>query len=256
MRAFFTAVFAAALLLFSMAAWPASTKQEVIELKAQVAEMQKDLAEIKKLLQEGARAPAAAAAAPAFKEQTVSIGTSPVKGDANAIVTLIEYSDYQCPFCARNYREVLPLLEKEYIETGKLKFVMRENPIPNLHRDAMGASQAALCAGDQGKYWEMHNLLFDNSKQLGVDNLKAFAGTIGLDTATFNECLDSKKHEKTVQADLASGAKLGVRGTPGFVLGLTDPKDPDKVNLKLFIKGAQGIDQFRASINDLLESAK
>jgi protein-disulfide isomerase len=250
-----TAVFTAALLLFSLAAWPASTKQEVIELKAQVAEMQKDLAEIKKLLQEGARAPAAAAA-PAFKEQSVSIGSSPFKGNANATVTVIEYSDYQCPFCARNYREVLPLLEKEYIETGKLKFVMRENPIPSLHRDAMNGSLAALCAGDQGKYWEMHNLLFDNSKQLGAENLKAFAGTIGLDTATFNECLDGKKHEQTVQNDLASGAKLGVRGTPGFFLGLTDPNDPDKVNLTVFIKGAQSIDQFRASINDLLEPAK
>jgi protein-disulfide isomerase len=248
---------AAGLLLFSAPSWPASTKKELIELKAQVAEMQKDLAEIKKLLQEGARAPAAGARqAAAFNPQTISIGSSPFKGKADAPVTLVEYSDYQCPFCARHYRDVLPLLQQEYIDTGKVRFVMRENPIAAIHGNATNASMAALCAGDQGKYWDMHNMLFDNQKQLGVDNLKAFAGTLGLDTGDFNECLDSKKHEKTVQADLASGAKLGMAGTPAFFIGRTDPSDPDKVNLAVFIKGAQAIDQFRASINDLLGPGK
>jgi protein-disulfide isomerase len=256
MKTVLTAFLTAAILLFSAPAWSASTKQEVIALREQVEAMQKDLAEIKKLLQEGARAPAAAQQPPGFQPQTVSIGTSPVKGDQSAPVTLIEYSDYQCPFCARNYREVLPILQTEYIDTGKLKFVMRENPLPTLHSDAMNAAMAAQCAGDQDKYWEMHNLMFDNQRQLGVDKLKAYAETIGLDTERFNACLDDKEQETAVQRDLASGAKLGVRGTPGFVLGLTDPEDPDKVNLEVFIKGAQGIDQFRASINDLLESAK
>ena len=252
----FVSVFTALLLFFSTSAWSASTKQEVIELKAQVAEMQKDLAEIKKLLKEGARAPAPAAQPAGFKEQVISIGASPYKGKVDAPVTLIEYSDYQCPFCARNYRDVLPILVKEYVDTGKLKFVMRENPLPSLHRDATNASIAALCAGDQGKYWEMHNVMFENQKQLGVDNLKTFAGTIGLDTATFNDCLDNKKTEGQVRKDLASSAKLGMRGTPGFYLGLTDPDDPDKVNLSVFIRGAQAINQFRGSIDELLESAE
>ena len=100
-----------------------------MELRAQVEEMQKDLAEIKKLLKEGARAPRAAGKV--FKEQVISIGSSPVKGSADATVTLIEYSDYQCPFCARHYRAVMPILQEEYIDTGKLKFVMREYPIPS-----------------------------------------------------------------------------------------------------------------------------
>jgi predicted DsbA family dithiol-disulfide isomerase len=102
----------------------------------------------------------------------------------------------------------------------------------------------------------MHNLLFENQKQLGIDNLKSFATSIGLDETVFNECLDGKKHEKTVQRDLASGAKLGIRGTPGFVLGLTDPQDFDKVNLSVFIKGAQSFQQFQASIEDLLASVE
>jgi len=249
-------VISLSLLLFSLTAWPASTKEEVLELKAQVAEMQKDLAEIKKMLEEGARAPAAAAQPAGFVPQTINLGNSPVKGKADAPVTLLEYSDYQCPFCARVFNDVLPTLQEEYIDSGKMKFVMREYPLSNLHKDATNAAIAAECAGVQGKYWSMHDLLYANQKELGVDNLKTFAADIGLDTAKFNACLDGKETEKEVRADMASGAKLGVRGTPGFFLGLTDSSDPDKVDLKVFIRGAQSIDQFKASIDDLLDSAK
>lgn len=258
MKTVITSFIATSLLLFSFQAWSASTKEEVLELKEQVSEMRKDLAEIKKMIKEikSAPAPRAAPAAVAFKEQVVSVGSSPYKGNADAPVTMMEFSDYQCPYCSRNYREVLPRLEKEYIETGKLKFVIRENPIPSLHRNAKNASMAALCAGDQDKYWEMHNMLFENQRELDVDNLKAFAGKIGLDTATFSECLDSKKYEKRVNADVAMGAKLGVRGTPAFVLGLTDPDDTNKANMSVYIKGAQPFDNFKQAIDNLLESVE
>jgi protein-disulfide isomerase len=249
-------LFTAVLLTTSLTGWAASTKEEVIALREEVEAMRKDLDEIKKLLQQGARAPAARQADGGFRPQTINIAHSPIKGNMDAPVTLIEYSDYECPFCARNYRDVLPLIAEEYIETGKVRFVMRENPLTNIHRNAMNASMAALCAGDQGKYWEMHDLLFENSKQLGMDNLKAFAENIGLDTGQYNECLESKKHQATVQKDLASATKLGLRGTPAFVLGLTDADDPDKVDLSVSIRGAQGIERFRASIDDLLESAE
>lgn len=242
------------LLLFSLSAWSASTKQEVIALKAQIAEMQNDLAEIKKLLKEGAKAPAKRAAEPPFKEQVVSLGSSPVKGNADAPVTMIEYSDYQCPYCARNYRDVLPALLKEYVETGKLKIVMREFPLTSIHGNAMNASMAALCAGDQGKYWEMHNTLFENQRSLSIENLKTFAGNVGLDTTTFNECFDSKKHQKQIDEDLSSGSSFGITGTPAFVLGLTDKEDSDKATLSMYRKGARGISFFRQDINKLLES--
>jgi protein-disulfide isomerase len=248
------ALISASMLLFSLSAWSDSTKEEVLQLRIQVTEIQKDLAEIKRLLEDGARAPAAKAAG--FRPQTISIGDSPIKGKVDAPVTVVEYSDYQCPFCARNYRDVMPILQKEYIDTGKLRFVMRENPIASLHKNAMNASSAALCAGDQGKYWEMHNLLFENQKELGVDNLKSFAGTIGLDTASFNECLDGKKTAGQVRKDMASSAKLGMRGTPGFFIGLTDLSDPDKVEASVYLKGAKSIDSFKASIDDLLESVE
>lgn len=250
------ALIASSLLLFSISAWSASTKQELADLKAQVSEMQKDLAEIKKLLQDGARAPAAAAQAAGFKEQILNIDDSPFKGKNDAPVTIVEYSDYQCPFCARNYRDVMPTIQSEYIDTGKVRFVMREFPLASIHKNATNASLAALCAGNQDKYWEMHNLLFENQKQLDVENLKSFASTIGLNTKKFDSCLDDKKTADQLREDMASAAKLGMTGTPGFYVGLTDPSDPDKVNMSIFIKGAQSIDNFRASIDDLLKSAK
>ena len=130
-------IFAAGLCLFSFSALSASTKQDISELQEAVAElkksqeaMQKDLAEIKKLVQAGARAAPAKAA---FREQDVSIGDSPVIGEAKAKITLIEFSDYQCPYCSRHYRDVMPQIVKDYVDTGKVKYVMFENPIPSLH---------------------------------------------------------------------------------------------------------------------------
>jgi len=242
--------------------WAASTKQEVQELQEVVADlidgqeaMQKDLAEIKKLLQEGAQAPAAPSA-PAFQPKDVTVDGAPFLGEAQATVTLMEFSDYQCPFCSRHYREVMPALVEEYVETGKLKYVMRENPIQSIHPRAMPASQAALCAYDQGKYWEMHDMIFENQRELSDENLKSYAATIGLDTAAFNTCLDSGKQKERVDADLVAARNVGIRGTPGFVLGLTDPDDPNKANMTQFINGAQSLDNFKNAIDSILESAE
>lgn len=242
-----------ALVMLCLPAGAATTNEEIQGLKEQVSEIQKDIAEIKKLLEEGAGAPARPQA-PTFQEQVFSVEGSPFKGQEDAPVTVVEFSDYGCPFCARHYRDVLPKLEEEYIEAGKVKFVMREYPIPSLHKDAIGASQAALCAGDQGKYWEMHDIMFDNQKELGTENLKDLASQIGLDTSQFNECLEGEKYAKQVRDDMAAGSRLGVSGTPGFFIGLTDPEDPDQVNLSVYIRGAQAIDTFRANIDSLLDN--
>ena len=253
-------IFVAGLCLYSFSTVSASTKQDISELQEAIAElresqeaMQKDLAEIKKQVKEGARAAPAKAA---FREQDVSIGDSPVIGDAKATITLIEFSDYQCPYCSRHARDVMPQIVKDYVDTGKVKYVMFENPIPSLHKNAYNASLAALCAKDQGQYWEMHNIMFDNQKALDVDGLKAFAASIGLNSSEFDTCLDSKKYEKQINSNLATASKLGVRGTPGFVLGLTDSKDPGKAKISAYIKGAQRFDRFKADIEKLMDSAK
>ena len=237
----------------------ASTKEDLKTLKDNVealqegqAQMQKDLEEIKKLLQEGARA---APAKQGFKPTDMQLGDVPYQGKQDAPVTLVEFSDYQCPFCKRHANTVMPALLKSYIDTGKVRFVMREYPIANLHSRAIAASTAALCAGDQGDYWGMHDALFNDQRANTDENFQEFAVNLGLDATAFADCLGDDRYATQIKADLADGQRLGISGTPSFVLGLTDPDDPSKVNLTKFIRGAQALPAFEAAIDDLLESA-
>jgi protein-disulfide isomerase len=214
--------------------------------------MQKDLAEIKKLLQEGAKAAPAPSAPKPFEPRDVSIAGAPVMGDSDARVTLIEYSDYQCPFCARHSRQTMPDIIKNYISAGKVKFVMREFPIPNLHPRAKAASNAALCAGEQGKYWEMHDVLFANQRKMSDEDLLSYGASIDLEAAQFGDCIKQGTHSDQVNKDIEEGQELGVRGTPSFVLGLTDPGDPNTIKVSKFVRGAQAYDAFAKEIDDLL----
>lgn len=147
----------------------------------------------------------------------ISIDDDTVKGDKNAPVTIIEFSDFECPFCARFYENTLPQIIKEYVETGKVKFVYRDFPL-SFHRNAQKAAEAAECAGEQGRYYEMHDKLFEEGVSGGVDSFKQYATDLSLDTAKFNDCLDSGKMEAEVQKDFSDGQKAGVSGTPAFFI--------------------------------------
>jgi len=232
----------------------AELKAEIQALKAGQEQIQKDLEEIKKLLKEGARA---APGQQAFKPTDIKLGDKvATRGEKTAPVTLIEFSDYLCPFCKRHATTVMPELQKNYIDTGKLRFVMREMPIPNLHPRAEAAAVAVLCAGDQGNYWGMHDALFNDQKATKDEDFKAMANSLGLDADAFDTCYASKKFDAQIKADQAEGQKLGISGTPSFVMGLTDPKDPNKVHLTKFIRGAQPYATFAANIDELLKAAK
>ena len=151
------------------------------------------------------------------KRVEVNAGDSPVKGNADAPITIIEFSDYQCPYCANFYEQTLPLIEQNYIVTGKVKLVFMDFPL-STHRDAAPAAEAARCVREKGgdeSYFEMHDLLFENQQDLSKDNLKALALGLGYD---ITECLDSGKYSADVQADMAYGQSLGVGGTPGFFI--------------------------------------
>jgi protein-disulfide isomerase/plastocyanin len=162
--------------------------------------------------------PAAGQEAQAAPTVDVSADDDAVKGDENAPVTIIEFSDYQCPFCGRFYEETLPQLEEQYIATGKVKLVHRDFPLESIHPEARPAAEAAECAGDQGKYYEMHDKLYENQQSLSADNYKLWAEEIGLDMDQFNDCVESNKHAEEVSADLADGSAAGVTGTPGFFI--------------------------------------
>ena len=180
----------------------------------------------------------------------VSIDDDYVRGKSDAPLTLIEFSDFQCPFCAQFYKNVLPQLDKKYIQTGKLKFVYRDFPIASLHKDAFNAAGAANCAGEQGKFWAMHDLLFENIKALGEDHLNQYAGQLGLNMKKFSGCLDSQETADEISKDLLDGQRAGVGGTPGFFLGRTTA---DGTIEGLPIKGARSFAFFEQIIGAMLQ---
>lgn len=176
-----------------------------------------------------------------------------VMGDVNAKVTLIEYSDYQCLYCARHFRQTMPKIIKRYIDKGKIKFVMRELPIPNLNLRANAASHAALCAGSQGKYWEMHDTLFNNQQKMSDQDIYTYASEIGLNTTEFNSCFERNDYANQIKNDALEARGMKVMGTPSFLLGLTDSVDPDKVKVTKLMYGARNFDYFAKEIDEILD---
>ncbi len=133
------------------------------------------------------------------------------RGPADAVVTVVEFSDFQCPFCAR----VLPTIEQVNKAYGdKIRFVFRQFPLESIHPQARKAAEASLCARDQGKFWEMHDAMFADQAGLAVDKLKEKAAKLGLDATQFASCLDGGKAAAEVTADLGVGQAVGVSGTP------------------------------------------
>jgi protein-disulfide isomerase len=159
--------------------------------------------------------------------------TGPARGPEGAKVTIVEFSDFECPFCARAEESVNQVMEKY---AGKVRLVFRHFPL-NFHPNAPKAAEASMCANDQGKFWEMHKTLFANNKALGVEDLKKHAAAVGLDVAKFNECLDGGKMKGIVDADTKAGGEAGVSGTPAFF-----------INGKL-LSGAQPASEFEKIID-------
>jgi protein-disulfide isomerase len=138
----------------------------------------------------------------------------PARGPAGAPIQIIEFSDFQCPFCLRAHPTILQVL-KTYGD--KVRLVYRHYPLPN-HPNARPAAEASACADEQGKFWEYHDRLFENQSKLTDADLKQYASALGLDATKFNECLDSHKYASQVQDDLEAGDAVGVSGTPAFFI--------------------------------------
>jgi protein-disulfide isomerase len=189
------------------------------------------------------------------QDVVVSIEGRPFKGDRAAKVTVVEFSDYQCPFCARHARDTLTALEADYITSGKVKYVFQDFPIASIHPQAVKAHEGAHCAGEQGKYWPMHQRLFQSQKSLTAGDLRAHAEGIGLEVSRFDECVHGGRHAATVRLALTQGKKATVRGTPTFFVGLTDTAEPTVRAVKV-IRGAQPYQVFKEAIEELLATAR
>ena len=180
----------------------------------------------------------------------INIRGLPFMGSAEAKVTMIEFSDYQCFFCRRHDRQVAPRIVEEYVESGQLKYVFADFPLAS-HAGASKAAQAAHCAGDQDKYWEMNDLLFRHPQSLTEGTLKAFGRSLGLDNQALLDCVESGKYAQKVRDGLSQGKRAGVRGTPSFFFGLTDKTQPT-IRVRRTLTGAHPYPAFRKLIEELL----
>jgi protein-disulfide isomerase len=188
----------------------------------------------------------AAALAPAPPPAPVNfdlpVSGAPFKGSSDAKLAFVEFSDFQCSFCGKFTRETLPLIERDYVATGKVRLIFKNLPLP-MHPDAEKAAEAGECAKAQGKFWDMHDKLFANQGALGVAILPSYATQIGLNASQFTSCFNGAMTAK-VKADLDAGIKLGMGGTPYFMVG-TLQKDGSVHVLERIVFGAAPYADFK-----------
>jgi protein-disulfide isomerase len=224
-----------------------SVRRELDELRQTQAATLREVREIRRLL--AARNESGSMSTP----DTID-GRGPSLGRSTAPITIVEFSDYQCPYCGQFFRETLPLLIAEYVKTGRVRFVYHDFPISSLHPGAMRAAEAARCAGDQDRYWDYHNALFKNQADIGERALVNRALTLSLDTVAFNRCLGSGRHSEEIRQSIAQGARAGVDGTPLFFIGKVDP-GTTSLRIARVIQGAKAYPEFKEAIDDLLSTA-
>ena len=182
--------------------------------------------------------------------ESVNLDESRALGSADAAVAVVEFSDYQCPYCSRFFQQTFPQIEKSYIDTGKVRFFFRDFPLIQIHPQAKAAAIAANCAARQGAYWEMHHKLFANQKQLGLQLYETSAKELGLDQAVFQSCLVDPAEAKRVDEDAAYGQSLAVQGTPHYFVGRV--QDGRLVDVQR-VDGAQPFGAFSKVIDSLLQ---
>lgn len=171
----------------------------------------------------------AQAVAPIKSKTVVDIDDDPIKGDPSAPVTIVEFSDFQCPFCMKFYQETLPLIDQEYIQSGKVNLVYRDYPIDRIHPNARAAHIAAECADEQETFWQYHDMLFEKQEEWSnlessmiLSKMSQYASDLNLQVDQFENCLRDPQVAKEVGMDLSDGQQYGSTGTPTFFIGNTE----------------------------------
>jgi protein-disulfide isomerase len=184
---------------------------------------------------------------------SIDISEAPIKGNPQATLVLVEFSDYECPFCGRYTNETEPQIEKTFVATGKLRYAFMNNPLP-FHPSARLLASAAICAGKQNRYWEMHDHLFEKRPGARAELMAALDG-IPLDTALFSACLDdSSQAPAVIDRDLTRAEALKLNGTPSFALGRVD--SGNSLIVEKIIVGAQPYSVFEQTIHEELENQR
>jgi len=229
-----------------------SVQQQLDQLRAGQERLRQELDELKGLLQE--RMPRTNSTKPPVPEvSSVNVRGEPFRGTNTARVAVIEYSDFGCSFCGRYAREIFPRLDEDYIKPGKLRYYFRDLPEPK-ETNSWFKARAARCAGDQGKFWELHDLLF-NAQSASEKDVTSLAQTLGLDTEKFNQCLLSEKYLVNIQRSVAGAKKMGLFGTPAFLVGAIS-EDGDFVMVKRVLVGTESYESMKSILDELMAATK
>ena len=204
-----------------------------------------ELKQIRQLLEKQAVAPREQAGEQITKAKVSTEGAYAI-GSKDAPLTMVEFTDFQCPFCQRFHVSTFADLKRNYIDTGKLRFVSRDLPL-DFHPNAMQAANAGRCAGEQGQFWAMRDRMNSNPDKLDINNLVSYAQDLKLNVAAFRGCVESQKYKDAIQADANTAQQIGANGTPSFVLGKTTA---DGVDGELII-GAMPYQVFDQKLKDL-----
>ena len=232
----------------------AALKRQVQELRDQQAKMQSELTAIKNFLQQllqGAKQQAQGPEIPGLVGATIPTAGEPAMGSPSAKVMLIEVSDYHCPYCKRQVQQTFPQLQAEYVKSGKVQYLFVDYPIAQLHPAAARSHEAAACAGDQGKFWELHMSLFKSPIAKDDAALEQQAQAAGLDLEQFKSCLASGRHAASIKDSVARIERLGIGGTPMTLLGFT-PAPGQPMKIEKYLYGALPYAEFKAAIDALL----
>ncbi|MBR9789796.1 MAG: thioredoxin domain-containing protein [Vibrionaceae bacterium] len=226
-----------------------SLRQEVTQLSQDMGKMETEVKEMKELaLKPPKKEPRVLPNQPNFTED----GTLPVLGSGDAKIAIIEFSDFQCPYCKRFTDNAFKQIKENFIDTGKVQYVARDFPL-NFHPHAMPAAIAATCSFKQNSYWQMRDLLFSNVKQLGDEFYQKAATDLSLDMQAFADCLKDQSVADKVAGDLALGKSLGVRGTPSFLIGRVENGELIEPQI---VVGAQRYPAFESILNELEKEKK
>lgn len=178
---------------------------------------------------------------------TIDVSGDPALGSDDTLVTLVEFSDYECPFCVRHFTQTMPEINDRFIATGRIQYVFKDFPIDQLHPGAMLAHQAARCAAEQGMFWEMHVKMFSPAGTHTPEALEAHAREAGVSIEPFRDCMASGRTVDEIRSSVQTAVNLGANGTPAFFIGLRDPQT-HQVTVIQAISGAHPIAEFEKAI--------
>jgi protein-disulfide isomerase len=175
------------------------------------------------------------------------------KGNERARVAIIEFSDFQCSYCLSYVNQTFPQLDKDYIQSGKVKYFFRNLPLTSAHPNAFRAAEAAHCAAEQGKFWQAHDRFFANQDALNPNDWLPHARALGLEIPKFDECLRSGRFDEGIKKDIEEAQSLGIEGTPAFLIGVVAPNG-QTVSVRRVMLGAEPYDSFKQALDELLSS--